>query len=369
MTKSISVKCVSPALDYSGYAESSRNMIMALHRLGVQITTTNVHYQSLPMNLGESGDYAAEREGIPIDYDKVIIETTPENFHKFLEPLKYHIGRFYWETDKLNKTFVWGCNRMDEIWISTPSHEQMFKKDGVKVPIISIPDCMDINFQPYKPYQIREHTGFIFYSMFQWTPRKNPETLLKTYWKTFSGKKDVGLLLKTYRVDFLDAEKMVIKDEIKAWKHELKLKHYPKVFLYLDPMNRDEVMRFHATGDCFVSAHRGEGWGYPQMEAMASGKPIISTNYGGIHEWIDDTVGWMLPYKMSPVKGMTWIPWYDSTQKWADVDKITLAKAMKEAYSNRKLTRAKGKKARQMVEEKFSLEVVGNIMVNRLKKI
>ena len=363
------VKIVSPALDYSGYAESSRNMIYGLHLNGVEVTTSNVHYQTLSMELGETGEYAQEREGISIDYDKLIIETTPDNFHKYLEPLKYHIGRFYWETDRLNDTFVWGCNNVNEIWISTPSHVDIFKKNGVKVPIIPIQDCIDVHFEKPKPYQIREHSGFLFYSMFQWTPRKNPETLLKTYWKTFTGKDDVSLLLKVYRVDFSEAEKMAIKNEIETWKSELNLKHYPKVFLYLNPMNRNEIMRLHATGDCFVSAHRGEGWGYPQMEAMASGKPIISTNYEGIHEWIDETVGWLLPYKLVPVEGMNWIPWYNKNQNWAEVDKLALGKAMKEAYSKPRITHQKGVKARKMVEQKFSLEVVGKIMKNRLEKI
>lgn len=369
MTKPVAVKCVSPALDYSGYAESSRNMIMALHKAGVEITTTNVHYQNLPMELGEAGEFAAGREGVSLDYNKVIIETTPENFHKYLEPMKYHVGRFYWETDKLNETFVWGCNHVEEVWISTPSHVEIFKRNGVKVPIVPIQDCMEVNFKPFKPYQIREHRGFLFYSIFQWTPRKNPESLLKTYWKTFSGKDNVSLLLKVYRVDFSDAEKNAIKNEIKTWKDELKLEHYPKVLLYLGPMNRNEVMRLHATGDCFVSAHRGEGWGYPQMEAMVSGKPIISTNYEGIHEWVDDTVGWLLPHKMVPVEGMNWIPWYDKTQNWAEVDKMALAKAMKEAYSNPRITHQKGRNAKKMVEQKFSLEVVGRIMKNRLEEI
>lgn len=369
MKVNTNVKIVSPALDYSGYAESSRNMMMALNKAKVEITTANVHYQTLPMELGEAGKFASEREGVPLDYDKVIIETTPDNFHRYLEPLKYHIGRFYWETDKLNKTFVWGCNHVEEIWISTPSHAESFKKNGVKVPIISIPDCMDTNFEPYKPYQIRDHSGFLFYSIFQWTPRKNPETLLKTYWKTFTGKEDVSLLLKTYRIDFSLGEKLAIKNEIESWKDELHLRHYPRVFLYLDPMNRDEIMKLHATGDCFVSAHRGEGWGYPQMEAMVSGKPIISTNYEGIHEWINDSVGWLLPYTMVPVEGMNWIPWYDSTQNWAEVDKKALATAMKEAYSKRRIAHQKGKNARKMVEEKFSFEAVGKLMRNRLMEI
>lgn len=369
MINKIGVKVISPALDYSGYAESSRNLLMALNKVGVGLTTANVHYQSLPLDLGESGRLAAESEGKQIDYNKIIIETTPDNFHRYLEPMKYHIGRFYWETDKLHENFVWGCNHVDEIWISTPSHKKSFVKDGVKVPIVSIPDCMDTSFKRHVPYRIREHKGFLFYSMFQWTPRKNPEALVKTYWKTFEGKEDVSLLLKTYRVDFSPEEKNAIRNDIDIWKSEMKLKHYPRLLLCLNPMGRNEIMRLHATGDCFVSAHRGEGWGYPQMEAMVSGKPIISTNYEGIHEWINDSVGWLLPYKLVPVSGMNWIPWYKDDQNWAEVDTKALAQAMRTAYTWQGKTREKGKAARKMVEEKFSYEAVGKLILKRLKQI
>ncbi len=52
------------------------------------------------------------------------------------------------------------------------------------------------------------------------------------------------------------------------------------------------------TFDCFVSAHRGEGWGVPQMEAMLMGKPIISTSCGGIHEHLKDKEdALLLPFK------------------------------------------------------------------------
>lgn len=365
----MNIKVISPSLDYSGYAEASRNLLLALDKAGVHLTTVNVHYQSLAMALGEGGQLAAEKENLPLPYDKIIMETTPDNFIKYLEPLKYHIGRFYWETNKLNEVFVWGCNKMEEVWVATPSYKEIFKENGVKVPVIPIPDCVETNIRPYRPYVISPHRGFLFYSMFQWTPRKNPEALLKTYWKTFEGKDDVSLLLKVYRIDFTEAEKQAIRDEIDQWKHELKQKHYPRVFLYLDPMNRDEIMRFHATGDCFVSAHCGEGWGYPQMEAMISGKPIISTNYGGIHEWIDDTVGWLLPYKLIPVRGMNWIPWYDDGQKWADVDRPALAKAMVEAYKDKKETARKGVNAKRMAKKKFSFEAVGKLVMERLNAI
>jgi glycosyltransferase involved in cell wall biosynthesis len=40
--------------------------------------------------------------------------------------------------------------------------------------------------------------------------------------------------------------------------------------------------RFYKAGDALVLPTRGEGWGRPQVEAMAMGLPVISTNWSGI---------------------------------------------------------------------------------------
>jgi glycosyltransferase involved in cell wall biosynthesis len=46
-------------------------------------------------------------------------------------------------------------------------------------------------------------------------------------------------------------------------------------------MSRDEVWELHRRGDCLVSPHRAEGWGYSIQEAMAVGTPVIATGYSG----------------------------------------------------------------------------------------
>ncbi len=36
---------------------------------------------------------------------------------------------------------------------------------------------------------------------------------------------------------------------------------------------------------------RGEGWGRPQMEAMAMGLPVISTNWSGLTAFLNEETG------------------------------------------------------------------------------
>ena len=269
----------------------------------------------------------------------------------------------------IHPDWVWHCNQVNELWVSWKTHAEMFKEAGVTCPIQVIPQCMDMDFKPYRSFMIPNFEGFLFYSIFQWTERKNPKKLLQTYWRTFEGKDDVALLLKVYRSNFSDREQEAIRQDIYQWKREQYQSHYPKVFLYLGSLTHEEIMRLHATGDCFISLHRGEGWGMPQMEAMASGKPIISTNFGGIHEWLDNQHGWLIPYNLTSLFGMGHIPWYTSQQQWADPDYQKAGEAMLEAYSNRQLTQQKGQEAQKFVHSKFNLQAIGRIMKKRLETI
>ena len=135
-------------------------------------------------------------------------------------------------------------------------------------------------------------------------------------------------------------------------------------------MDRNQIYRFHSTFDCFVSAHRGEGWGIPQMEAMLMGKPIISTNYGGIHEHLPDDVAFKVDYKLIPLTENTRNnDWYCADQKWADINIMELRRHMKYVFEHRDEMAEVGAKAKKTVEDKFSLKTVGQLMRDRLYKI
>ena len=275
-----------------------------------------------------------------------------------MENGKRNIGIIFWEVIGVDKRWVTDMNKMDEIWTPSKTFAKTFKDSGVKVPIKVIGQPF-IKLNEERPFEIENFNGFKFYSVFQWTERKNPKTLLMNYWKTFQGKKDVCLILKTYRAGFNDNESNAIRKDIQDWKKLSGITDFPKTFFIPYEMSEKEISRLHATGDCFVSAHRGEGWGYPQMEAMTAGKPVISTNFGGIHEYLTDEFSWPISFKYIPVEGMEFIPWYNNTQKWADIDQDELSYAMWQAYNNCELTRQKGKLAQDFVLKTFSLKKIG----------
>ena len=210
----------------------------------------------------------------------------------------------------------------------------------------------------------------MFYSIFQYIERKNPALLLRAFWEEFDGHQDVGLLIKTYGLDFSDKQQKLIGQSIVKLKAKYARSNPPPVLLYDRLMTRDDVFRFHTTGDCFVLPHRGEGWGIPQVEALLMEKPLISTSLGGMHDWISRKNYQALDrYKLERVTGMDYVPWYTSDQKWANPELDQLKQKMRWVYENYDKAKNQTLKAKQEVIKKLSFEAVGTTMRQRIEDI
>lgn len=367
------VKYAGPAKDYSGYGEANRHDIGALVSAGVEVTTQIPIYCPELSDYGKLGDLAVSLENRELGYRIKIVHTTPNVYRQFWEPEKYMIGRAFWETDKVPLDFALPLQQVSEIWTGSEFNKQAMINAGVTVPIYVIPEAIDASIEPsdYEPYKVVNSETYKFYSIFEWTERKNPLALLEAYWREFEGRDDVSLTLKTYHVGFGADKREIINQQIKKLKTRLGLKSYAPVYLYRNLMDRYQIYRFHNTFDCFVSAHRGEGWGIPQMEAMLMAKPIISTNLGGVHEYLTHKKdGYLVGYKMTKVDNGTYnSKWYTPDQNWASVDIDELRAGMRWAFKYKKAAQKMGKAARETIKAKFDLPVVGMTMLKRLSEI
>jgi glycosyltransferase involved in cell wall biosynthesis len=370
----MNVGYLGPLRDYSGYGEANRHFVAALDEGGVHIVPTLVNYVSERADFGALGkrvdDLISTHAGDP--YRIKILHTTPDEYHRFIEPGKYHIGHFFWETDRIPRDWARAFEQVDEIWTGSEANRHALLSTGVDKPVYIFPQPTETDREWPAPYENPDFAQrFMFYSIFEWTDRKNPLALLSAYLKEFQASEPVGLLVKTYFRNFTLRNKNMIRDQIRALKDSLDLPAYPPIYLYLELMDRRQVMRIHSTGDCFVSAHRGEGWGVPQVEAMLAGNPIISTGYSGVHEYLKHGKSALMPgYEMQPVHGMEHSNrWYTPDQKWAEIDPVQLRAAMRSVYKAPKTAEKIGRAGRALAVKQFSFERVGKMMAERLAAI
>jgi glycosyltransferase involved in cell wall biosynthesis len=365
------VKYTGTAHDYSGYGDANRAFINSLFFAGVDVTVELVTQTPQTTDFGILGkvcDMLVDRD---IPYKAKVIHLTPDLYPRYVEKKIYNIGHLFWETDKLPEEWIKPCNLMDEIWTASEPMERMLKQSGIKVPIFSFPEPIYTQKLNEKviPFETQYKKDFTFYSIFQWIDRKNPRGLLRAYWKAFENNDQVTLLLRTYRINHTEDEYALIKSEINSWKSELRLRHYPKIFLVKKLLTYDEMAKLHKMGNCYVNASSGEGWCRPLQEAMLYGQPAISGNNGGITDYMTSYYYYEIPSAIQGVTQRTWIPWYTPDQNWKVVDETKLSEAMRKVYDNYDEAKIVGRRAQDFVLENFSLQTVGSKMKERLAEI
>lgn len=304
------IKYIAPMLDNSGYAQAARGNILALHELGVPLTLAPISFEAARPDLGKYGRVINSLINKNIEYNVVLIHTTPEFWEKNREEGKFNVGYTIWETTKLHPSWPKYINSgVDLCLVGCEWNRGVFTDSGVKVPIGVVPHGININeFNGVRPFQVSgvDKDTFMFYSIFQFTERKHPTALIKAFWHAFQNHENVALVMKTYRSDYSEPEKEAIRITISRLKKVTPMDNYPPIYLIPNMLSNDEILGLHARGDCYVSLDRGEGFGLSPFTAGAIGNPIIVTNFGGSTEYAKSDNSYLVNFVLTPVSGMPW---------------------------------------------------------------
>jgi glycosyltransferase involved in cell wall biosynthesis len=380
------VKYIGPVFDQSGYAEAARNYVLALAGQGVPVTIAAVRHSDAQPDLGSEGDALAPLVDRPIEYDRVVVHATPDTWTYRLrdEPPGIPIvGCTVWETSALHPIWTAACNRVDEVWVPSRWNADVFRASGVTVPVEVVEHCIElprIDASPPLAIDGVPETAFVFYSIFHWNERKNPEGLLAAYLAAMTGVRDVVLVLKTHFERPRAAQSTAglaeeppdqerVQAEINAFKRRMNLPHYPRIVPLTGTLGSGEIQGLHRRGDAFVLLQRAEGWGLPHFEAAALGKPVITTGFGGPCEFLKKDASYLVDYTLRPVWGMEWSFFYGGTQRWAEPDLGQAIDHMRRVHGERREAADRGARARDHIARNLTREVIGRRMVERLEAL
>jgi glycosyltransferase involved in cell wall biosynthesis len=153
-------------------------------------------------------------------------------------------------------------------------------------------------------------------------PRKAVDVLLDAYGMSFSDTDDVTLVIKTFPNPH---------NEVHQWLAELKHvnKNFPHVLIIEEDLSNSKLKALYQRCHALVAPSRAEGFGLPMAEAMLSGLPVITTNWGGQLDFCNRDTAWLVDYHFQRAK--THFNLFDSV--WAEPDVQDLARVMHEVYN------------------------------------
>jgi glycosyltransferase involved in cell wall biosynthesis len=112
-----------------------------------------------------------------------------------------------------------------------------------------------------------------------------------------------------------------------------------------------------AAADVYASPHRSEGFGLTIAEAMALGKPVVASDFGGSRDFLDEACGFPVPARAVTLEKSH--GHYLAGGVWGEVDEAALAEALRAAAN---ADPAVGERARARVAERLSPEAVARTM-------
>ncbi|MEA2180778.1 MAG: hypothetical protein QOG77_4075, partial [Solirubrobacteraceae bacterium] len=356
-----------------GLGQAARLYVAALQAGGIPVRTTTVDLR-MPEVHSDDGTIAAvkttdfadlEFEGdLPFNLVCVNAPELPQfvseaGRDKFRD--RYTIGVWAWETDAIPASWDTAFALVDEIWVYSRyvadllSHSAPCPVVRVPLPIeIPQPSGDDIGFALGGD----QFTFLFLFDFWSTLQRKNPLGLVQAFTRAFAPGEGPRLLLKSFNGDYKPDRLAQLRAAAGGRDDIVVVDRFVTDQQRVNLINRC---------DAYVSLHRSEGFGLTLGEAMALGKPVIGTAFGGNVDFMTPQNAWLVDYEETLVgpEGEN----YPAHGTWAEPDLDHAAALMRRVWEDRDEARARGERAREDVAEHFSLEAVGDMARDRLRRL
>lgn len=267
------------------------------------------------------------------------------------------IGIWSWEVDVLPPGWAQASREVDEIWTYS-----RFSADRVGlalgVPVIAIPP-------PVAPRAEAGQTvhglpgGFRVLAMFDYLStleRKNPLGAIAAYRKAFGPRDGATLIVKSVNGQHRPERREEITEAARGRSDIVLLDRT------MSGAERDALL---GGCDCLLSLHRSEGHGLPLAEAMACGRPVVATAYGGNTDFMSDANSYLV--RWTPVAVGAGVEHYPPGASWAEPDVEHAARLLRSVREDAETSRRRVARAQADVWAMLSPEAVGERMRERLR--
>lgn len=328
------INIIGAFLGGDGYSSHTRQLANAIQDEGVEVVVSTNLQQGFEKMVSQKELKMLTGDRNNIDANLII--GLPNFWLSHTLNDKPTIGFLVWEGDSIPKQWIeiLADKNIAQIWVPSTHVQTAISNTTNDSNILNkikiVPHGVDPKlFRPYyNPEKTKDKLTFI--SSGGWPngvlDRKGLSYLIKAYLEEFTGKDKVELIVKINTSYGMSAE--LLDANMKQLNLTNKLMPTLKFVTEMVPMN--EVYKFYSLGDVYITTSMAEGFNLPCLEAMACGLPVISTDFGGMTDFVNEDNGWLL--KDGVMKTVTWDRMYEGI-KWKIPSVKEIRKVLRSIYN------------------------------------
>ena len=355
----------------NGLGAASRGMIAAIQRSGVRL---NLHPIKKPFHIHRPLAPPIDVVDFEGPADIAVVHLNPDSWFLLtdeqrdaIRAARKRIGYWVWEMGHLPPAWRHDFSSVDRIWAPSRYCAKVFAaQDEARVDVI--PHAV-----PLPPSATIDRRGalaalglpagrriilFVFDGS-SYLVRKNPAALVRAF--SSSGLADAGwtLVLKTKHLMDRAEEGAALQALAEAT---------PQVVLIDRTLAAGELAALWQLADIYASPHCSEGFGLTVAEAMAAGKPVVATDFGGTTDLLDNETGY-------PVRAHRWrldddFGHYTRGGEWARIDEPALTATLLRAAHDLEVGDDRLAQAgRARVAERLSYKAVGRLIAASFRDV
>jgi glycosyltransferase involved in cell wall biosynthesis len=243
----------------------------------------------------------------------------------------------FYELNSLPEPVVEDVNTNDQVFVTSSFVQRVFVECGVTIPVSILGHGVDPALYRYLPRT--KGDPFTFLCVAEHTPRKNLPMLIRSFERAFRDQSGVRLKLKLGLHGEGDLRELITQPD--------------KIVLATEELEQEaDMVELYNQAHCFVLPTRAEGFGMPILEAMATGLPVIVTNYSGHLDFCHSSNSYLLDCKGLVDSDPACFPYVES--QWADPDEAHLTHLLREVYDRYDEALAKGVAGAKTIAESWS---------------
>jgi len=257
----------------------------------------------------------------------------------------------FWELSGIDREWLRIAERCNEIWAPSSFIADAFRA-RTQLPVTLVRQPVKFASSAVLQAAERQSRGplrfLTYFDYDSFGERKNPKAAVNSFRTAFPlGSEDVHLVVKTRGHN---------DGGLRRWLMDAAAKD-SRIQIIDRTVDRDTMERLLADADVFVSLHRSEGFGFGAAEALAASKAVIATDYSGTTDFVNESTGYPIAYKLVPVEKGQYIGEFG--QYWAEAELDSAVCAMQAVYDSPLEAKRKSENGRLKLLTDFSPEIIG----------